>query len=333
MRALVVRAPHDVILETVTEPAVGDDEVLVAPLLAGMCGTDLELIDGSIDPAYVRYPLILGHEWVGEVIDDVPDVAKSGERIVVEGVIPCGVCHECLLGATNRCTTYDEIGFTRPGAIAERIAVPRRLIHPLQASVSLDDAVLIEPMAVVWRALTRFAPREGLSVAVIGDGTIALLAAHLIRRFGPARVVVVGRRIAQETLARAAGADEFVTDVPDDRFDLVIEAAGTGASASTSLALAARGAMVILLGLPPHGTRIELAPDDVVNNDIVIQGSFAYTSRSFTEVVEQVNAGHLGPSFLITHRYGIEGTIDAIDVLRGGVPDDQPRGKVVIALR
>jgi threonine dehydrogenase-like Zn-dependent dehydrogenase len=113
----------------------------------------------------------------------------------------------------------------------------------------------------------------------------------------------------------------------------VIEAAGTGASASTALALAARGAMVILLGLPPHGTRIEFGPDDVVNNDIVIQGSFAYTSQSFSEVVEQVNAGHLGPSFLITHRYGIEGTIDAIDVLRGGVTDDQPRGKVVIALR
>ncbi len=332
MRALVVRAPHDVDLETVAEPAVGKDEAMVAPLLAGMCGTDLELIDGSIDPAYVRYPLILGHEWVGELLEDVPDVAKTGDRVVVEGVIPCGHCHECLIGATNRCTTYDEIGFTRPGALAERIAVPRGLVHSLEASVNLDDAVLIEPMAVVWRALTRFALREGLNVVVIGDGTIALLAAHLVRRFRPARVVVAGRRIAQEPLARAAGADQFVTDVPEGPFDLVIEAAGTGASASTALALAARGAMVILLGLPPHGTRIEVAPDDVVNNDLVIQGSFAYTSQAFTEVVEQVNAGYLKPSFLITHRFGIASATDAIGALRGGVVDDQPRGKVVISL-
>jgi threonine dehydrogenase-like Zn-dependent dehydrogenase len=144
--------------------------------------------------------------------------------------------------------------------------------------------------------------------------------------------VVAGRRAAQSSLAKAAGADEFVTDVPEGLFDLVIEAAGTGTSASTALALAARGAMVILLGLPAHGTVIDLAPDDLVNNDIVIQGSFGYTSQSFTEVVEQVNAGSLKPSFLITHRYSIEQTEPAIDALRGDVADDEPRGNVVIAL-
>jgi threonine dehydrogenase-like Zn-dependent dehydrogenase len=331
MRALLVRAPHDAALDSVGDPIVGPDEVLVAPRLAGVCGTDLELIDGSIDPAYVRYPLILGHEWVGELAGDVPGVARSGERVVVEGVIPCGVCSECLIGATNRCTTYDEIGFTRPGAIAELIAVPRRLVHRVEASVDLDDAVLVEPMAVVWRALTRFPLRENLQVVVVGDGTIALLAAYMVRRFRPARVVVAGRRIAQEPLAMATGADAFVTDVPEGQFDLVIEAAGTGASATTALALAARGAMVILLGLPAHGTRIELAPDDIVNNDIVIQGSFAYTSQSFTDVVEQVNTGYLQPSFLITHRYGIEESLEALATLRG-VADHQSRGKVVISL-
>ena len=332
MRALVVRSPHDVALETLAEPITGDDEVLVAPLLAGMCGTDLELIDASIDPAYVHYPLTLGHEWVGQVLDDVPGVASHGDRVVVEGVIPCGDCDECLIGATNRCTIYDEIGFTRAGAIAERIVVPRRLVHRIDESANVDDAVLIEPMAVVWRALTRFSLRDNLNVAVVGDGTVALLAAHLVRRFRPARVVVVGRRAAQASLARAAGADEFVTAPPQGRFDLVIEAAGTGPSASSALALAGRGATVILLGLPAHGTIIDLAPDDLVNNDIVIQGSFAYTSQSFTEVVEQVNLGNLAPSFLITHRYSLERANDAIGALRGDVADDEPRGKVVITL-
>ncbi|MGD0853314.1 MAG: alcohol dehydrogenase catalytic domain-containing protein [Acidimicrobiales bacterium] len=332
MRALVVRAPHDVELTTVDEPVVADDEVLVAPLLNGMCGTDLELIDGTIDPAYVRYPLILGHEWVGELLDDVPGVATRKDRVVVEGVVPCGICAECLIGATNRCMTYDEIGFTRPGAIAERIAVPTRLVHRIDESVNLDDAVLIEPMAVVWRALTRFALRDDLNVVVVGDGAIALLVTHLVRRFHPARVVVVGRRIAQASLARAAGADEFVTDVPVERFDLVVEAAGTAASASTAIALAERGAMVILLGLPAHGTRIDLAPDDIVNDDIVIQGSFSYTSQAFGEVVGQVNAGHLQPSFLITHRYALSQCQEAIGALRGDVADDEPRGKVVISL-
>ena len=149
MRALVVRSPHAVALETVAEPIVGEDEVLVSPLLAGVCGTDLELIDGSIDPAYVRYPLVLGHEWLGQILDDLPGVASRGERVVVEGIIPCGDCRECQIGATNLCRTYNEIGFTRPGAIADRIAVPKRLVHRIDDSVNVDDAVLIEPMAVV----------------------------------------------------------------------------------------------------------------------------------------------------------------------------------------
>ena len=256
MRALVVRSPHDVALETVAEPVPGDDEVLVEPLLAGVCGTDLELIDGSIDPAYVRYPLILGHEWVGQVLSDVPGVASRGERVAVEGIIACGDCDECRIGATNRCSTYDEIGFTRPGAIAQRIAVPARQVHRIAPSVNVDDAVLIEPMAVVWRALTRFPLREGLDVVIVGDGTIALLVAHLVRQFNPARVVVrVGAPLRRRSLARPA-LTEFVTDVPGGRFDLVIEATpASGPSASTALRLAGRGAMVILPGLPPHGTR------------------------------------------------------------------------------
>jgi threonine dehydrogenase-like Zn-dependent dehydrogenase len=264
-------------------------------------------------------------------LDEVPGVAQRGERVVVEGVIPCGVCSQCLIGATNLCLIYDEIGFTRPGAIAERIAVPTRLVHRIDEAVNLDDAALIEPMAVVWRALTRLPLRDVRNVVVVGDGTIALLAAHLVRQLNPALVVMAGRRGAQESLALAAGADQFVTDVPGDRFDLVIEAAGTRASASTAISLADRGAMVILLGLPPHGTTIELVPDNLVNDDVVIQGSFSYSSRAFGEVVGQVNAGALRPSFLVTHRYALDQFGAAINALRGGVADNEPRGKVVIA--
>jgi threonine dehydrogenase-like Zn-dependent dehydrogenase len=133
-------------------------------------------------------------------------------------------------------------------------------------------------------------------------------------------------------LATAAGADEFVTDVPVGRFDLVIEAAGTGPSAASAVRLAARGAMVILLGLPPHGTVIDLAPDDLVNDDVIIQGSFGYTSQAFIDVVEHVNAGDLKPSFLITHRFSLFETDQAIAALRGGVAEDRPRGKVVVVV-
>jgi threonine dehydrogenase-like Zn-dependent dehydrogenase len=302
-----------------------------------MCATDLELIDGTIDPAYVKLPLVLGHEWVGELQGD-SDVGPDGARVVVEGIIPCGRCEECQRGDTNLCSVYDEIGFTRAGAMAELIGVPTSLIHLLKDDVDLEDAVLVEPMSVVWRALTRIPLRPGLSVAIVGDGTIALLAAHLVGQFDPSRVTVIGRRSEQRELALRAGAQEFLTDTPSSKFDLVIEAAGNAAAVTSAIALCARGGMVVLLGLPPHGTKVEIAPDDLVNDDLIIQASFSYTRSAFAEVVERLNAKDLRPSFLITHRFALDDVDSAIATLRGSSLADAEgaqmpaRGKVVVEI-
>jgi threonine dehydrogenase-like Zn-dependent dehydrogenase len=331
VRALVVSAPHDLHLRELPEPTDAVGEVLIAPVLAGVCGTDLELIDGTIDPAYVRYPLTLGHEWVGRLERDLDGVGAAGTAVVVEGLIPCGRCPACLRGASNLCEVYDEIGFTRPGAIADHITVPAQLVHALAANVAIDDAVLIEPMAVVWRALTRLPVRSGLRVAIIGDGTVALLAAHLVQLFEPHDTTVFGRRDEQHDLALRAGADHFTTSKPSDTFDLVIEASGSAAGVASSITSCARGGMVILLGLPPHGSVVEFAPDDLVNDDLIIQGSFSYTQEAFAEVVARVNAGDLTPSFLITHRFDLAESAAAVVALRG-TESNEPRGKVVISI-
>lgn len=329
MRAFVVEQPGQVDLREWPTPDVDSGGVLVRPLLAGMCGTDLELIDGTIDPAYVRYPLVLGHEWVGELDGSSKN---SPSRVVVEGIIPCDQCEACARGATNLCSTYEEIGFTQPGALADLISVPASLVHRLADTVDVNDAVLIEPMAVVWRALTRLPVRKGQNVAVIGDGTIALLTVHLLRLFEPSRVTMFGRRGEQEKLATRAGADEFVLSPPTSRFDLVVEAAGTGEAVAHALTMCARGGMVILLGLPPHGTQVSFAPDDLVNDDIIIQGSFSYTREAFADVVNRVNSGDLRPSFVITHRFTLEHVDEAVAALRGGSNDREPRGKVVVEI-
>ena len=329
MKAAVVTSPHEVGVIDWTEPLCGVDEILVEPLLVGVCGTDLELVDGTIDPAYVRYPLVLGHEWVGRLTRDEASIGPAGSHVVVEGIIACGVCDECRRGATNRCETYDEIGFTRPGALGELVSVPKDLVHLLDEGVSLDDAALVEPMAVVWRSLARVPLRSGLSVAVIGDGTIALLAAHMVQLFEPSDTTVVGRREEQRELALMAGADRFVVSGPRYQFDLIIEASGSVDGVATAIKHCARGGMVILLGLTPHGSTVSIAPDDLVNNDIIIQGSFSYTREAFIEVVRRVNARELRPSFLITHRFSLGETLQAIEALRGVEPG-VARGKVII---
>lgn len=325
---LLVLRPGVVTLTTRAEPAAGPGETLVRPELVGLCGTDLEIIGGQVDPAYTRYPLALGHEWTGIVTGDSP---LAGQRVVVEGVVPCGHCARCVRGQTNLCETYDEIGFTRDGAAAGLIAVPSALVHPVGASVAAADAVFAEPAAVVYRGLARAAAGPGSRVLVVGDGTIALLAVYLVRLWSPAEVVLLGRREAQAQLAAAAGAARFETapDRAGGGYDLVVEAAGTVAAAGVAVAAARRGGTVVLIGLPPHGDVLPLAIDDVVNNDLAILGSFSYTAAAWRDVVRLLNAGLIRPGFLVTHRFALPEWEQAIECLRaaGG-----PRGKVLLEI-
>jgi 2-desacetyl-2-hydroxyethyl bacteriochlorophyllide A dehydrogenase len=327
MRALVVREANDVALREIEMPVVGPGDVLIEPLVSGLCGTDLEIVAGTIDANYVHYPVVLGHEWVGRRADHAGD----GPLVVVEGIVWCGVCDECLRGATNRCRTYDEIGFTRNGALSEFISVPERLVHELDPGVSALDAALVEPMAVVWRALSRAHVTAGSRCLVIGDGTVALLCALLLQRFSPDHVTMLGLRTAQAGLARQSGVDDFVTDIGESRFDFVIEAAGQGPAIATALSAADRGGVVVLLGLPAHGTSVELYPDDVVNNDLIIEGSFSYTRQSWSDVVRLLNERSIRPSFLVTHQFSLSQWREALETLAHS-PAGEPRGKVVITL-
>jgi 2-desacetyl-2-hydroxyethyl bacteriochlorophyllide A dehydrogenase len=328
MRALVVESPGHVSLKDIAEPLVPHGELLVEPLACGMCGTDLEIIDGLIDPAYVRYPLVLGHEWVGR---QVGDEHPSSGLVVVEGIIPCGDCDECLIGATNRCRTYDEIGFTRPGAMADLISVPEGLVHHLRPSVTLHDAALVEPMAVVWRALTRTTIRDNAKCLVIGDGTVALLAVYLLQRFKTASITMLGLRESQRDLALRSGADHFLVEPTPDAYDVIIEAAGHVEAVTTALSSVARGGSITLLGLPPHGAEVAIVPDDFVNNDITLQGSFSYTREAWSDVVALLNAGDLNPSFLVTHTFGLLDFERAIETLRHA-PSGVARGKIMVTL-
>ena len=333
--ALVVTAPGIVGLEQRGIPVPAPDELLIEPELVGLCGTDLEIVDGTIDPAYIRYPLVLGHEWTGTVVAGPGGVANgsppAGTRVVVEGIIGCGHCLRCRSGDTNLCETYDEIGFTRDGAAARHIAVPAGQAHQLAPGVSADDAVLIEPASVVFRALARAGVTPGSRALVIGDGTVALLAVYLLGLWSPAQTVLLGRRDGQAALAAAAGAAAFVTDpsAAGTGFDLVIEAAGANDAAVAAFAAARRGGTVVLLGLPPRGTPAAVAVDDLVNNDLTILASFGYTSSAWKGVVTLLNAGRIRPGFLVTHRFGLQEWEAAVTTLRGAA---SPRGKVLLEI-
>jgi threonine dehydrogenase-like Zn-dependent dehydrogenase len=330
-RALVVDGLGSIGLAERNDLVPGPGEVVVRPAYCGLCGTDLELLRGEVDAAFVRYPLTLGHEWSGVVESVGEGVAgiEPGMRCVAEGIIPCGHCGSCRAGATNVCETYDEVGFTREGAAGDQVAVPARVVHVLSDGVPLLDAALVEPSAVVLTGLEKAHPRPGLRTLVVGDGTIALLAVLLARLWSPGELVVAGRRPEQEELALALGATAFTTGPPPAGFDLAVEAAGTTAAAETAIGALRRGGTALLIGLPPSGSTLTLPADMLVNDDLSIVASFGYTSAAWTRVVSLLNSGSFRPGRLVTHRFALADFERAFAELTA---PSGARGKVLLEL-
>jgi 2-desacetyl-2-hydroxyethyl bacteriochlorophyllide A dehydrogenase len=307
IQALVVDGTGSIGLEERAALEPGPGEVVVRPAYCGICGTNLELLHGEIDAAFVRYPLVLGHEWAGtvEAVGEGVTGIRVGMRCVAEGIIPCGHCPACSTGATNVCATYDEIGFTRAGAASDQIVVPARVVHALGDDVPFLDAALTEPSAVVLTGLEKAHLRPGMRVLVVGDGTIALLSVLLALLSGPAEIVVAGRRPEQEELAIALGADSFTTGPPPSGFDFAIEAAGVTEATLTAIRSLRRGGTALLLGLPPAGTTLTLPADLLVNDDLSLVASFGYTTAGWGQVVALLNAGSFRPGRLVTHKFAL----------------------------
>jgi 2-desacetyl-2-hydroxyethyl bacteriochlorophyllide A dehydrogenase len=287
----------------------GPGEVVIRPAFCGVCGTDLELLRGEVDSDYVRYPLTLGHEWSGtiEALGDGVENLRPGDRCVAECIVPCGRCASCRAGDTNICEIYDELGFTREGGASDQVLVPARLVHRLDSKTSLLDAALVEPSSVVLRALEKAAPASGERVLVVGDGTIGLLAAYLVRLWSPASVTMIGRRAEQAELAKSVGVVGFqLNGNHSGEFDVAIEAAGSPDAVLTSIAAVRRGGKVALLGLPPTGQIVELPADLIVNNDLSVLASFGYTSAAWSRTVELLNHGRIRPGQLVTHRFALD---------------------------
>jgi 2-desacetyl-2-hydroxyethyl bacteriochlorophyllide A dehydrogenase len=331
-RALVVERPGQIALVERADLEPGPGEVVIAPVACGLCGTDLELLRGLVDPEFVTYPLTLGHEWSGVVRALGAGVERIavGDHVVAECIVPCGHCPRCRVGATNTCETYVELGFTREGGASDQVVVDARLVHRLEPGVSLVDAALTEPASVVMRGYEKLTPAPGERILVIGDGTIALLAAHLAAQWSPAEIVLRGLRPAQRELALASGATSFI--VEDDEsltgaFDLVVEAAGATRAIERAIASVRRGGRVLLLGLPPTGQVLELPADLMVNNDLTVAASFGYTSGAWTRVVSLLNSGRITPGMIVTHRFPLERFGEAFRALEAGT---DARGKVML---
>lgn len=326
MLAFVVRAPGDCSVEEVGEPAPGPGEVAVAVAAAGICGSDLELLDGTRPAPYVRYPVVPGHEWSGRVAAVGPGVEglAPGDPVVAEGLRACGVCRRCGEGRTNLCTAaYAETGFTHPGALAERLVVPAGLVHRLPPDRPLELAALLEPAACVANGLLEAGmPRPGSRLAVVGDGPLGLLAVLLLRTVTPAELLLVSRRPARAARGRDCGATS-VLDASDhqaltratSRFDVVVDTTSSPEGPASSLGLLRRGGTAILLGISGAG-RATIDPDTIALGHLRVLGIFAASRAAWQWTVDLYARGLLDPAPLVTHRFGLRQLPEALTTLR-----------------
>ncbi|RDG39581.1 zinc-dependent alcohol dehydrogenase, partial [Streptomyces corynorhini] len=247
-RSVVVDRPGVHRLVTGPEPVPGPGEVRVRVAAAGICMSDREVYDGRRDAAYVRYPVTPGHEWAGTVDAVGEGVGREliGRPTVAEGFRACGACDRCREGETSLCQSgYEETGFTLPGAFADHVVVPARLLHPLAEGADLRAAALLEPAAVVAAAVRAGRPEPGERIAVVGAGTLGLLAVQLLAASSPVELTVIDPRARRGERAREFGASGAGTPEEAEelhgRFDLVVETAGAPATAASSCLLARRG--------------------------------------------------------------------------------------------
>ncbi|WP_328317300.1 zinc-dependent alcohol dehydrogenase [Streptomyces sp. NBC_00388] len=330
-RAVVVDAPGAARLVSGDRPDPGPGEVRIRVAAAGICLSDRELYDGRRDPAHVRYPVTPGHEWSGTVdaVGEGVDPALTGRPAVAEGFRSCGTCERCRAGETSLCDAgYEETGFTCPGAFADHLVVPARLLHPLADGADLRAAALLEPAAVVAAAVRAGRPEPGERIAVVGAGTLGLLAVQLIAATSPAQLTVIDPRTERARLALDFGATGIRApgDAEAGRHDLVIETAGAPTTAAGSCLLARRGGRVVLTGMfAPGATGID--PVHLALNQLTVRSVFGAPSAAWSFAVRAFTAGILDPAPLITHELPLERYADALALVGGGDPGT---GKVLL---
>jgi L-iditol 2-dehydrogenase len=354
MVALRSTSPGVLELQRVRHPVAQPGEVYIRVLLAGICGTDVEIADGVM--AYftsgaAAYPVTLGHEWVGEVAaigEGLDDSLALGDRVVGECSVSCAQCATCASGAYHRCATRTETGIlNRDGALAEFLVLPRRSVHVVRPSVPLRAAALIEPTAVALNAVRLGGVGPASVVAVIGDGPIGLLILLVARAAGAAVVVVgaddarlalaarlgatatidvrgaaaaaataVGGSTAAYAATAAATAARILAALGGRRPTAIFEASGSAAGVESAVAVAAPGATVVLVGLCGSAARPPaLDLDRVVVYDLTLRGALGSPGR-WPEAIALVESGAVDPGALVTHELPLAEWPEAFALVR-----------------
>jgi NAD+-dependent secondary alcohol dehydrogenase Adh1 len=321
VRAALLREYHrplELIERAEPEPLAARD-VVVRVGGAGVCATDLHAIDGLMEPAGLKPPVVLGHEnagWVHAVGDDVT-AARVGDAVLVYPAFTCGLCVPCRSGYDMLCERHGFTGLTRDGGFADYVLVDERSLIPLPAGVEpAEVAPHADAGITAYHAVKRLAHRltPGTTVALIGVGGVGHIALQLVHTLGASSVVGIDTDERRRQLARELGADEVLgeqDDVADSvrewtngvGVDVVLDFVGTDATHASAMEMLARGGLYSIVGyggMVTHPSIGFVAGETAITGNLVgnwidlwellqLHGRGAVTLRSETHALEEVN--------------------------------------------
>lgn len=320
MKACVLRAAHDLVVEDLPEPIPGAGDVLVSLGAGGICGSDLHYFaEGGVGDFRLRQPLTLGHEVAGQVLAVGPGVshARPGERVAVNPNHPCGRCRPCLEGRRNLCRDVRFFGSAArfphvQGAFAERFVAAEANCFLIPDSVSFRAAACAEPLAVALHALGLAGSVVDKNVLVTGSGPIGVLLVAAARMAGAARICVTDLCDEPLAIGMAMGATDAINvgREPDrltgltielDGFDAVFEATGHPAGLASAIGAATLGGILVQVGMLPRGqTPAPFNP--IVARELRVFGSFRF-DREYPVAVAAIASGRIDVTPMLTHEY------------------------------
>ena len=315
MKALVKRyAELGLWLIDVPEPVVGINDVLIRILKTGICGTDLHIYNWDAwAQKTVPIPLVVGHEFVGEVVEVGSNVNdfQPGDIVSGEGHVVCGRCRNCMAGRRHLCKDTQGVGVTRAGAFCEYISLPMTNVWHHAAGIELEVASIFDPFGNAVHTALSF-PVLGEDVLITGAGPIGIMAATVVRHAGARHVVITDVNSYRLELAKKVGVTRAVnvrsTKIADvqgeldmnEGFDVGLEMSGNSAAFADMLSNMCHGGKIALLGIPEQNTAIDW--NQVVFNMLTIKGIYGREMyETWYKMTVMIQSG-LDIHPVITHR-------------------------------
>jgi threonine 3-dehydrogenase len=319
------------------EPEVGINDVLIRVLRTGICGTDLHIRAWDAwAKRTIPVPMVVGHEFVGEVVEigsNVNDFAP-GDIVSGEGHLVCGRCRNCMAGRRHLCAHTQGVGVDRTGAFAERIALPMTNVWKHAAGIDLDVAAIFDPFGNAVHTALAF-PVLGEDVLITGAGPIGIMAAAVVRHAGARHVVVTDMNPYRLELARSVGVTHAL-DVRDgsvadaqrelgmtEGFDVGLEMSGSPAALHDMLANMAHGGRIAMLGIPAEDIAIDW--NRVIFNMLTIRGIYGREMYETWYMMTMLLQSGLDITPVITHRFSYRDFEEAFDIAASG-----DSGKIVL---